>query len=356
MLADATPDHRPSRDRHRAGGDSGCDRCTACERQLCRRRGAHRRIRSRSRHQRRCDRRDRRACTLADWRRPLSVVQLDRPFGRPGHVRHVRHELRHGARGLHRKLARGFDACRGQRRRLWLRQSRQLRRERGNRVSDRSRQLSRHGRDVLARVATRSCSSRDHRMAEHHRPRVDGASLTVSSGRWSGVEPITLSYRWRRCYAGCVEIVGATGQAYRLTAADVGFSLVADVTATNAGGATTESASTGPIAAAAPNTGDQPLIEGTPRAGQALMVAGGTWAGTAPVTLAYSGSRVRRDASASSTPPYAVRFGRRAPSAPTRLAWGSTAITRAGGAAATSGDNGSRSTSGPRRRSRRSGS
>jgi PASTA domain/F5/8 type C domain len=117
--------------------------------------------------------------------------------------------------------------------------------------------------------------------------RIDGATLTVSPGRWSGAEPIALSYRWRRCYAGCVEIVGATGHAYRLTSSDVGFTLVADVTATNAGGATTESASAGPIAAAAPNTGDPPLIEGTPRAGRALMVAGGTWAGTAPVTVAY---------------------------------------------------------------------
>jgi F5/8 type C domain/PASTA domain len=117
--------------------------------------------------------------------------------------------------------------------------------------------------------------------------RIDGSTLAVSAGRWSGAEPITLAYRWRRCHTGCGDISGATGPAYTLTPADVGHSLVAEVTASNAGGATSAQAWAGLVSAAPPRLDTAPLIQGTPRAGRAAFGTHVGWAGTPPVTLAY---------------------------------------------------------------------
>ncbi len=68
-----------------------------------------------------------------------------------------------------------------------------------------------------------------------------GMTLTVSPGSWSaGVTGYT--YAWRRCDAAganCVDIVGATGQTYVVTAADSGYTLRAAVTASSAYGPTT---------------------------------------------------------------------------------------------------------------------
>ncbi|MDQ3823405.1 MAG: hypothetical protein M3321_09220 [Actinomycetota bacterium] len=64
-------------------------------------------------------------------------------------------------------------------------------------------------------------------------------TLTASTGTWSGPQPISMSFQWYRCDANgnnCVPIAGATGQAYKLTPADVGFRIRVTGTATNAGG------------------------------------------------------------------------------------------------------------------------
>jgi hypothetical protein len=47
-----------------------------------------------------------------------------------------------------------------------------------------------------------------------------GSVLTVTPGVWTGTEPITFDYEWRRCHPQCVAIPGATGTTYRITAAD----------------------------------------------------------------------------------------------------------------------------------------
>jgi hypothetical protein len=127
--------------------------------------------------------------------------------------------------------------------------------------------------------------------------RVDGSTVTVSAGRWSGAEPITLAYRWRRCHTGCGDIDGATGPAYTLTPADVGHSLVAEVTASNAGGAASAQAWAGLISAAPPRLETAPLIQGAPRAGRVVFGTHARWTGTPPVTLAYQWQACRSDGS-----------------------------------------------------------
>jgi uncharacterized delta-60 repeat protein len=80
---------------------------------------------------------------------------------------------------------------------------------------------------------------------------VEGQTLTVNPGTWSGTAPLALGHRWRRCDeagASCVDIV--TGPTYTMTAADVGRTIRVRETATNAYGAgTADSAPTAVVAA-----------------------------------------------------------------------------------------------------------
>jgi hypothetical protein len=78
-------------------------------------------------------------------------------------------------------------------------------------------------------------------------------TLTASTGLWDGPQPISVGYQWYRCDAngnGCVPIAGATAQTYRLTAADVGFTIRVTGTATNAGGSAFATSSQTPVVAA----------------------------------------------------------------------------------------------------------
>ncbi len=123
---------------------------------------------------------------------------------------------------------------------------------------------------------------------------VEGQSLTGSTGTWSGA-PTSYAYRWQDCNTlgeACVNAGGATGSAYKLTAADVGATVRLVVSATNGGG-TVEAASlpTQVITAAPPpppppaNTAP-PALSGSPVEGQSLSGSTGTWSG-APTSYAY---------------------------------------------------------------------
>jgi hypothetical protein len=83
---------------------------------------------------------------------------------------------------------------------------------------------------------------------------IEGETLTVSTGTWTSSATIDFAYRWYRCgFAGspCVAIETATAETYTLSSDDVGRTLRATVTATDANGTN--------AATAAPTLMVQPL-------------------------------------------------------------------------------------------------
>jgi hypothetical protein len=79
-------------------------------------------------------------------------------------------------------------------------------------------------------------------------------TLTANPGSWSGAQPATFSYQWRRCDAtggSCSSVGGATGRTHLLTSADQGTTLRVQVTAKNAqGSSSATSTPTGVVAKA----------------------------------------------------------------------------------------------------------
>jgi hypothetical protein len=78
------------------------------------------------------------------------------------------------------------------------------------------------------------------------RPSISGVAkqgelLTADPGTWTGTQPITFTYQWRRCDtngANCANIIGATSKTYTLTSVDLGNRLRVRVRAANSAGAT----------------------------------------------------------------------------------------------------------------------
>jgi hypothetical protein len=67
----------------------------------------------------------------------------------------------------------------------------------------------------------------------------EGQTLTANRGSWTGGQPQTYVYQWRRCDGNggnCVDIAGATASTYRAQAADIGHTLRVRVTARNSVG------------------------------------------------------------------------------------------------------------------------
>src|SRR5262249_7209330 len=72
-----------------------------------------------------------------------------------------------------------------------------------------------------------------------------GQTLSVSTGSWTG-SPTSFAYAWKDCDSGggnCSPIGGATLSTYQLGAGDVGHTIVATVTASNAAGPSSPAAS-----------------------------------------------------------------------------------------------------------------
>jgi len=129
-----------------------------------------------------------------------------------------------------------------------------------------------------------------------------GARLTADPGSWSD-PTATLTYAWLRCDESglCERVDGATGATYEVTAADLGSSLLLEVTASNGGGARkADSALTGIVVPALPSVVTGPTISGDPSVGSTLTADPGTWSD--PIaTFTYAWQRCHGNGSGSCT-------------------------------------------------------
>jgi fibronectin type 3 domain-containing protein len=121
---------------------------------------------------------------------------------------------------------------------------------------------------------------------------VQGQTLKVSRGTWSGTGTIKYLYRWQRCDAAgatCVDIKGVHKNTYALAAADVGSTVRGVVTATDTTGPPAEAPSATTAVVTTLST-TPPTITGTPTAGQTLTAVEGTFSGANP-TYTYQWQR-----------------------------------------------------------------
>src|SRR5262245_3832411 len=122
---------------------------------------------------------------------------------------------------------------------------------------------------------------------------VVGATLTGNRGSWSGKQPITYEYQWKRCNKdalNCKNITNATAQDYTIVKDDAGHTLRFQVTAKNSDGETkglSNATSEVPGKANAPSELTLPTISGSPIVGEKLTASHGTWQGTQPITYSY---------------------------------------------------------------------
>lgn len=139
-----------------------------------------------------------------------------------------------------------------------------------------------------------------------------GEIITAAPGSWSGSATITFAYSWYACSsavyaavttaptaaapagAGCVLITGANAQTFKLTSAQAGKHVIAQVKASNTlngspaviSSATKTSTSNGPIRLA-PTMSVAPTVSGTMHVGETATTAAGTWLGSPTPTLSY---------------------------------------------------------------------
>ncbi len=130
-------------------------------------------------------------------------------------------------------------------------------------------------------------------------PAVAGKVLTAHNGSWSGTQPITFAYQWRRCDStgvNCTDVVEAGQSArYISTSADVGHRLRVSVTATNADGRSTRDSLPSAVIksppANAPVNTSPPTVSGSPVEGNSLTTSDGSWTGAAATTTSYQWQR-----------------------------------------------------------------
>lgn len=116
-----------------------------------------------------------------------------------------------------------------------------------------------------------------------------GQVLTVSNGTWTG-SPTDYSYQWQRCTGStCSNISDANNKTYTVRAADVGHTLRAVVTASNADGLSTansDQTATVQAGTGVPVNTERPTIAGRAIVGTRLFVDNGTWTGS-PTSFRY---------------------------------------------------------------------
>lgn len=107
-----------------------------------------------------------------------------------------------------------------------------------------------------------------------------GKELSATAGTWSTAA--AFNYHWLRCHPNgsrCTTIVHATKSRYKLSAADGGHTLKAQVSATNAAGTTTVLSAHTAVVVAVPSVRKKPKLAGQPKAGHRLRARNGIWRG-----------------------------------------------------------------------------
>jgi hypothetical protein len=123
-----------------------------------------------------------------------------------------------------------------------------------------------------------------------------GQTVSVTTGTWTGSQPITYAYQWDRCdpvgdLTSCTPIPQATTSSYVPVPADIGFSLRVYITATNTvGSATGFTNHTYPIVDRqhfAPSAAGAPAITGTVGLGLPLSGDIGSFNGDTPIATSF---------------------------------------------------------------------
>jgi hypothetical protein len=121
---------------------------------------------------------------------------------------------------------------------------------------------------------------------------VQGQALSTSTGSWTN-NPESYSYAWQDCNssgASCTNISGAASSSYALVSHDVGHTIRAVVTATNAGGAGSGTSTQTAVVTTpptAPTNSGLPQVSGTPTQGDTLTTNNGSWNGN-PTGYTYA--------------------------------------------------------------------
>jgi hypothetical protein len=114
-----------------------------------------------------------------------------------------------------------------------------------------------------------------------------GQTLTATSGTWSGYPQPALAYQWQRCGQSCAAIIGATSQAYVLTQADVGSTVLATVTGANVAGQSSASSTPSAVVTGAPSNTGAPGISGNVTLGGTVSASPGQWSAYPAPTFTY---------------------------------------------------------------------
>lgn len=116
-----------------------------------------------------------------------------------------------------------------------------------------------------------------------------GSTLSVSTGSWNPSSPTpSYTYQWKTCDSAgnnCNNISGATSSSHVVSSTDVGYTVRATVTATNAGGSVSVTTNQTALVALV-NTGMPGISNSNPSSGQTLTVSTGSW-NTTPTSYSY---------------------------------------------------------------------
>ncbi len=124
---------------------------------------------------------------------------------------------------------------------------------------------------------------------------VVGHTLSASNGTWAGAGPIKYTYQWKRCNSSgesCANITGATTNTYTLSGEDTGETVTVAVTASNAAGETSATATpTTVVLADTLGNITEPRISGSPQVGSVMTADPGEWRGAQPIAFSYQWQR-----------------------------------------------------------------